>query len=79
MHTRSKLGKPCCICGSSNQVEMHHVRHIRKMGQKKPDGFTRIMRTLNRKQIPTCKSCHDKIHRGHYDGISLADLAYDPR
>lgn len=79
MHTRSKLGKPCCICGSSSQVEMHHVRHIRKMGQKKPDGFTRIMRTLNRKQIPTCKACHDKIHRGHYDGISLADLAYDPR
>jgi hypothetical protein len=79
MRTRSKLGKPCCICGSLEQVEMHHVRHIRKMGQRKVTGFTAVLRALNRKQIPACKACHKQIHRGAYDGISLSNLAYDPR
>lgn len=79
MRTRSKLGSPCCICGSLERVEMHHVRHIRKMGQRKATGFKAIMKALNRKQIPTCKSCHRKIHRGEYDGMRLKDLAYAPR
>jgi hypothetical protein len=56
---------------------MHHVRHIRKMGVKKPTGFTGVMRALNRKQVPVCAPCHDKIHRGEYDGISMQDLAND--
>ena len=79
MRTRSKLGQPCCICGSNEQVEMHHVRHIRKMGQRKASGFKATMQALNRKQLPVCKSCHQKIHRGEYDGVRLHDLAYDPR
>jgi group II intron reverse transcriptase/maturase len=79
IHTRSKLGKPCCICGSSKQVENHHVRHIRKIKHKETKGFKRIMQSLNRKQIPVCKSCHIKIHQGTYDGLNLSDLAYDPR
>jgi group II intron reverse transcriptase/maturase len=78
MRTRSKLGKPCRICGAQDQVEMHHVRHIRKMGQKKATGFTAIMRALNRKQIPVCHACHRKIHRGEYDGLRLSDLVHDP-
>jgi group II intron reverse transcriptase/maturase len=77
LRTRSKLGFPCLICGAEQDVEMHHVRHIRKMGEKKPTGFTAVMRALNRKQVPVCASCHAKIHQGKYDGISLQDLAYD--
>jgi group II intron reverse transcriptase/maturase len=78
VRTRSKLGRPCCICGSPHQVEMHHVRHIRKMGDTKATGFKTILQALNRKQIPACRSCHRKIHRGEYDGMSLSDLAYNP-
>ena len=78
MRTRSKLGRPCCICNASEPVEMHHVRHIRKMGGKKPVGFNRILRAMNRKQIPVCTTCHQKIHGGDYDGIRLSDLAYNP-
>jgi group II intron reverse transcriptase/maturase len=77
LRSRSKLGKPCCICGSTQQVEMHHVRHIRKIGQK-TKGFTTVLQALNRKQIPTCRPCHLKIHRGDYDGLKLSELAYDP-
>lgn len=78
MRTRSKLGKPCCICNTPEQVEMHHVRHIRKTGGKKPVGFNTILQALNRKQIPVCTECHQKIHRGQYDGMRLSDLAYNP-
>ena len=80
MRTRSKLGKPCCICGEVGQTAMHHVRHIRKLSHKRiATGFTRVLRALNRKQVPVCTECHAKIHRGEYDGIKLSDLAYLPR
>jgi len=78
LRTRSKLGFNCCICGEENGVEMHHVRHVRKMSDKKAKGFMRIMAILNRKQIPVCEQCHRKIHSGKYDGLKLEDLVYDP-
>ena len=79
LRTRSKLGLPCVVCGDPNRVQMHHVRHIRKFDQGAPKGFTRVMAALNRKQVPVCKACHERIHRGEYDGLSLKDLAYDLR
>jgi hypothetical protein len=78
LRSRSKLGMPCCVCSSSEQVEMHHVRHIRKTGAKKPVGINATLLLLNRKQIPVCTECHQKIHRGDYDGLRLSDLAYNP-
>jgi hypothetical protein len=72
---RSMLRWPCRICGSRKRVQMHHARHIRKMGEK-VKGFTRVLAKLNRKQIPVCEECHQKIHNGTYDGISLKDLAF---
>lgn len=71
--TKFKLSKYCAICGSTDKVEYHHVKHIR-IG--KVEGFLQIMNQLNRKQIPCCKECHNKIHKGLYDNIALNDL-YD--
>ena len=81
MRTHSKLGKPCCICGKMlGGIVMHHVRHIRKLSSKREAiGFNRLLRQLNRKQIPVCEACHRKIHRGEYDSLKLSDLAYVPR
>jgi group II intron reverse transcriptase/maturase len=80
LRTRSKLGMPCCICGEvRKQIEMHHVRHIRKMSNKRVAvGFNRLLRAMNRKQVPICSDCHGKIHRGEYDGLKLSNLAYLP-
>jgi group II intron reverse transcriptase/maturase len=80
MRTRSKLGKPCCICGEMlGSIVMHHVRHIRKLSSKREaTRFNRILRKLNRKQIPVCETCHRKIHRGEYDSLKLSDLVYVP-
>ncbi len=80
LRTRSKLGWPCVICGETQEIAMHHVRHVRKgLTSRGSQGFTRVMAILNRKQVPVCASCHNKIHRGEYDGLSPKDLAYDPR
>jgi nicotine oxidoreductase len=80
--SRSRIAKPWCICGETLdkvQIEMHHVRHIRKLSDKqRATGFTRILRMLKRKQIPVCKTCHEKIHRGKYDSLKLSDMAYLP-
>ncbi|EJB8442616.1 group II intron reverse transcriptase/maturase [Vibrio parahaemolyticus] len=73
--TRSKLDAPCCICGETENIEMHHVRHIRKIGDK-VKGFTRVMQSINRKQIPVCQPCHSKIHNGKYDGMSLSNFTH---
>jgi hypothetical protein len=80
MRSRSKFEKPCCLCGeAAAPIVMHHVRHIRKLShQRMPTGFNRILRAINRKQIPVCKTCHGKIHRGEYDHIKLSALAYLP-
>ena len=73
--TRFKLTSHCAICGSTDNINYHHVRHIR-VG--KVEGFLQVMKQLNRKQIPCCSSCHKKIHRGEYNGLKLSDL-YDER
>ena len=71
--TRTKLGEGCLICGRMEGVEMHHVRHIRKRGEP-VKGFTRYLAAINRKQVPVCKGCHQEIHQGKYDGVSLSVL-----
>jgi len=63
----------CWICGLSESVEMHHVKHIRK-GDIKYSGSTSLMSKFNRRQIPVCKNCHKKIHSGLYNGLGLKDL-----
>jgi retron-type reverse transcriptase len=73
--TRYKLTKYCCICGSSSNIEYHHVRHI-KIG--KVTGFLQVMKQLNRKQIPTCTLCHNNIYKGTYNSLNLSDL-FDER
>lgn len=75
---KSKLGMDCCVCGSREQIQMHHVRHLRKGGRVVVRGFNRILADVNRKQIPVCHECHVRIHAGKYDGKSLNDLHYNP-
>ncbi len=77
--TRTSLTKVCVICGSSEAVQMHHVRHLRKGNRTIVKGFNRVMSAINRKQVPLCLDHHVKVHRGAYDGIALADLAYIPQ
>jgi hypothetical protein len=64
--TKSNLFKPCVICGSSNRIEMHHVRKVRdlksKVQGKNVDFFTAQMAAINRKQVPLCSEHHKALH-----------------
>jgi nicotine oxidoreductase len=71
--TQTRLLDECVICGSQENVEMHHVRHIRKRGEN-VQGFTLYMAAINRKQVPVCRKCHREIHNGQYDGASLSAI-----
>lgn len=73
VHTQFALFEYCWICGATDHIEMHHVRHLRKTNERLK-GFTQLMSQINRKQIPVCASCHNKIHAGTYDGDALAKL-----
>lgn len=62
----SVLDSPCTLCGSTTNVEMHHVKAIRHSSKAiKQDYFTAIMSRMNRKQMPVCRDCHIKIHGGN--------------
>jgi len=64
----------CGLCAKKGYTEMHHVRHIKRQGQKYK-GFDLIMQNINRKQIPLCLSCHWRVHNGVYDGVSVKEAA----
>ena len=60
------LDSTCQLCGSIKNVEMHHVRALRKSTHRiKHDYFTAMMSRMNRKQMPVCRECHIKIHGGN--------------
>ena len=60
--TKSVLLKECVVCGNP-AAEAHHVRKIRELKNRKHlDWFTQQMAAINRKQVPLCRVCHDKLH-----------------
>lgn len=76
--TRSRLDKSCTICGSQKSIEMHHIKHIRKIGAKINERtFTAYMGLINSKQLPVCAECHRRIHQGKYNGKALINLTQE--
>jgi len=68
----------CTICDSISNIEMHHLKHLKNMKQrtsKNLDYLTRIMISMNRKQIPLCTVCHREIHAGKYNQTKLSKLS----
>lgn len=64
------LKGPCIVCGSLENIEVHHVRALKDIGRRK-DWLLITMAKYSRKQVPVCKACHIKIHKGTYDGAKL--------
>ncbi len=57
----------CEICGSSEDVEVHHVQAMRKLhehpGRPKPEWVKRMI-ALKRKTLLLCKTCHEAVEHG---------------
>ena len=57
----------CEICGSSEDVEVHHIQAMRKLhehpGRPKPEWVKRMI-ALQRKTLLLCKTCHEAVEHG---------------
>ncbi len=77
--TQAQFDLPCAICGSTEDVEMHHIKAVRKNESKLiPQARTweQVMALRNRKQIPVCHECHiKKIHGGTYNDPALKEIS----
>jgi group II intron reverse transcriptase/maturase len=61
------LADVCELCGSTKDVEVHHVRAMKDLheypGHEKPL-WVRRMIAMRRKTMPVCQVCHEDIHAG---------------
>lgn len=77
--TAASFDAPCAYCGCTENVQQHHIRHIRKRAYTsipEKESYQQILALRNRKQIPLCSNCHRKlVHTGKYDGPALNKLA----
>lgn len=64
------LEGPCIICKCNTNIEVHHIRKLEDVTKKK-DWLSVTMAKYSRKQVPVCRTCHQKIHLGVYDGSKL--------
>ena len=57
------------MCGSTEKVEVHHVRKLKdinKSGKRKKPLWVRNMVAMRRKTMICCYTCHKAIHKGQY-------------
>nr|YP_010121869.1 hypothetical protein KQ509_mgp22 [Monilinia fructicola]QRF72245.1 hypothetical protein [Monilinia fructicola] len=73
IYTINPFEKVCSSCGSTSDIEMHHIKHIRTINLKL-ESFDKKMASINRKQVPLCRNCHNLVHAGKYQGLSLKHL-----
>jgi group II intron reverse transcriptase/maturase len=62
------LADTCELCGSQEQVQVHHVRHLKDLqrkGRGEKPAWVRVMAARHRKTLVVCRACHGAIHRGH--------------
>ncbi len=72
LRTKLLSSDKCKICGTKENLEMHHLKALRKDGVLIQDRYmAALMQRMNRKQICVCRNCHNQIHQGKYDGKSL--------
>ena len=57
----------CELCGRNKDVEVHHVRAMRKLheypGRPKPEWVKRMI-AMRRKTLLLCKRCHEAVEHG---------------
>jgi Type II intron maturase len=61
------LAGACEACGSTENVEVHHVRKLADLncqGRKPKPDWMHLMAARRRKTLILCRICHDNIHAG---------------
>jgi group II intron reverse transcriptase/maturase len=80
--TQNTFGKICVICGSSHNLEMHHLRSVKDVRAKMRTGNSTYALWLGatlRKQIPLCQYHHSLYHAGQLSASDLKEISrYSP-
>lgn len=61
------LADTCELCGSTENIEVHHIRKLSDLdtkGKAEKPIWIQIMATRKRKTLVVCRNCHNKIHNG---------------
>ena len=61
------LADECKMCGSTVDIEVHHIRALRDLsvkGQGEKPTWVQIMAARKRKTLVVCRTCHTDIHHG---------------
>ncbi len=59
------------LCGSHEQIAVHHIRaliDLQRKGQKDRPRWMHIRAARRRKTLIVCRTCHDAIHAGRVSG-----------
>ena len=61
------LAETCELCGSREDVQVHHVRKLADLkvkGRAERPYYIEVMSSRRRKTLVVCKTCHVAIHAG---------------
>jgi group II intron reverse transcriptase/maturase len=61
------LADKCELCGSRENVEVHHIRKLadlKERGRRERPRWVQIMAARRRKTLVVCRLCHQAIHAG---------------
>lgn len=68
--TKTKIFFNCCICGSNNDITLHHPHSLRSAPKRKRQSFLYIKFMTNCHQILAGKKCYLDITHGRYSDKS---------
>ena len=64
------LAQECELCGSMDNIEVHHIRKLADL--KGNSRWEKVMAARRRKTLVVCQNCHKQVHHGRYDGPAIA-------
>ena len=70
---RRLLANRCELCGSTDDIQVHHVRALKDLrikGRAEKPFWVQVMAARQRKTLVTCEKCHDDIHAGRLSNRS---------
>lgn len=77
--TKSSFNQVCLICGTSENIEMHHIRSVKDVRARYIKGgkvsFARFEGAIKRKQFPLCSYHHQLYHKGILTYQELKSIA----
>jgi hypothetical protein len=62
------LADECELCGSKEDVEVHHIRKLADLqvkGRAERPYYVKVMSGRRRKTLVVCRVCHEAIHAGN--------------